>query len=217
MAARFFLLANFIHLSNDKRNIKSNNVSLKFTWRQVNGYLFCKQTKRKHYNTMKPLHCKKSIFFQKCGLICHKFQVSHAQRNHCLWDDICFDRVFFVSLGSFDYWNCFCSALVVAAVEFYLLIMFLLFLYHRSCWFWIIGARERLPCPPNGWKKVNKFDTWRKRSGWNWQWNDLNTESISEWENIIITNIRFLNARRCLLVNHLCKLGNLSYSCHVWC
>ena len=71
----------------------------------VNGYLFCKETKRKHYNIMKPLHCKKKsvyFFYQKCGLTCRKFQVSHARRNHCLWDDIYFERVFFVSLDSFD-------------------------------------------------------------------------------------------------------------------
>ena len=71
---------------------------------EVNGYLFCKQTKRKHYNTMKPLYCKKchaTFFYQKCGLTCRKFQVSYAQRNHCLWM-ICIDRVCSVSLGSFD-------------------------------------------------------------------------------------------------------------------
>ena len=49
----------------------------------VNGYLFCKQ---KH---------------QKCELTCCKFQINHAQGNHCLWM-ICFDHVCSVSLDSFD-------------------------------------------------------------------------------------------------------------------
>ena len=39
----------------------------------VNGYLFCKQKSQP------------TFFDQKCGLTCLKFQVSHAQRNHCLW------------------------------------------------------------------------------------------------------------------------------------